>query len=106
MSPGILESARGRGHRGGLEVWDQEGAEIVEAGEGIHSPAKVARGRQEQNPAFGVVRCLMGAPEMPEPLALGVDRGVVFVRYIGDGTSCPALSAAGTLRICPGTSKR
>jgi len=40
MSPGILESARGRGRRGGLEVGDQEGAEIVEAGEGIHSPAK------------------------------------------------------------------
>jgi len=59
MSPGILESARGRGRRGGLEVGDQEGAEIVEAGEGIHSPAKVARGREEQNPDFGVVRCLM-----------------------------------------------
>lgn len=67
--------------RGGTApcVGDQEGAEIVEAG---------------------------GAPEMPEPLALGVDRGVVFVRYIGDGMSCPALSTAGTLRICPGTSKR
>jgi hypothetical protein len=35
-----------------------------------------------------------------------VDRGVVFVRYIGDGTSCSALSSAGTLRIRPGTSKR
>ena len=41
-----------------------------------------------------------------EVMRLCVDRGVVFVRYIGDGTSCPALSAAGTLRICPGTSKR
>lgn len=59
MSPGILESARGRGRRGALRSGTKKALKSLKRAKASTAPRKVARGREEQNPDFSVVRCLM-----------------------------------------------